>query len=384
MKRILLVMAATVTLGLADVAVAATYYVATNGTGNGTSPELATNSIQGAINLCSTGDVVIVGHGVYETGGMTNFPSGSLAATRVVFTTNNITVRSVDNDPSKTIIKGAWDPAATHCGPAAIRCVYLSEGSSLIGFTLTNGATEAAWGVTGRGGGVYAASTGPIVSNCVLVANDSYFGGGAEYCTLYKCLFAYNHSQGGGGAHRSILYGCRVIGNSASDTGGASFCTLYNCLVAGNTNGGSTGKAGGIRNCAAYNCTIVSNVAEKCAVGGVAELPESKLWNCIVYFNKGTNAATGNWGDSSIPFTNCCTTPMPTGYSNITNPPTFIDPGAGNWRLSADSPCINAGTNGIWTTSYPYDLDGNKRIRYGHVDIGAYERFNTGTHVHFR
>jgi len=379
-------MVAAVAAGLADVSVATTYYVATNGTGNGTSPESATNSIQGAIDLCSSGDAVVVGHGVYETGGLTNFPAGSLAATRVVFTKNNITVQSVDNDPSKTIIKGAWDPAATHCGPAAVRCAYLSTGSSLIGFTLTNGATEASWGLTGRGGGVYAASTSPKVSNCVIVANASYFGGGAGYCTLYNCLLSNNYSQGGGGTHLSILYGCKMIGNSAYNTGGASFCTLYDCLVAGNTNSGTTAEvAGGMSHCIAYNCTVVSNVSTRGETGGVAGLPECKLWNCIVYFNTGTNAASGNWYESSIPFTNCCTTPLPTGSSNITNNPAFVDPGAGNWRLSADSPCLNAGTNQAWmTTTYPYDLDGNARIRYTHVDIGAYERYTSGTLVHFR
>ncbi len=67
----------------------------------------------------------------------------------------------------------------------------------------------------------------------------------------------------------------------------------------------------------------------------------------------------------------------------------FIDKGnglygtnyvAGNLRLANNSPCINTGTNQDWmTTTYPYDLDGRARIRYGTVDMGAYEIIYNGT-----
>ena len=44
------------------------------------------------------------------------------------------------------------------------------------------------------------------------------------------------------------------------------------------------------------------------------------------------------------------------------------------------SPCINTGTNRDWMTNAS-DLDKRKRIRYGVVDIGAYERINAGSNL---
>lgn len=43
---------------------------------------------------------------------------------------------------------------------------------------------------------------------------------------------------------------------------------------------------------------------------------------------------------------------------------------------------VNAGTNQSWMTN-SYDLDGRKRIRYGTVDMGAYEMIYGGTLYRF-
>ncbi|MDO9542299.1 MAG: choice-of-anchor Q domain-containing protein [Kiritimatiellia bacterium] len=57
----------------------------------------------------------------------------------------------------------------------------------------------------------------------------------------------------------------------------------------------------------------------------------------------------------------------------------FENKDGGNYRLAANSPCVNRGINQSWMTTWPYDLDGRARIRYGTVDMGAYERINEGT-----
>jgi len=51
---------------------------------------------------------------------------------------------------------------------------------------------------------------------------------------------------------------------------------------------------------------------------------------------------------------------------------------SGDYRLRANSPCVNTGTNQGWMTN-SYDLDGRMRIRYGTVDMGAYEAIYNGT-----
>src|ERR1035437_5514856 len=204
---------------------AADWYVATNGPGGGaTNWATATNNIQDAISLCSPGDTVWVSNGVYQTGGVMD-PSfggtGSVLTNRVEITAA-ITVRSANNDPTNTIIKGRFDtgePGASGTvtnGPAAVRCVFMVPNSSLIGFTLTNGATlgEHLNGWDGFSGGVACYDYSPIISNCVIAGNSSEYSGGGTYCgTLYNCTIIGNSSANGGGAYNSKFYNCTIANN---------------------------------------------------------------------------------------------------------------------------------------------------------------------------
>ena len=71
------------------------------------------------------------------------------------------------NGPQLTMIEGAKAPGSTN-GDGAIRCVYLVNGASLSGFTLTNGVTRTDWRLARgvRGGGVWCESASGVVSNC--------------------------------------------------------------------------------------------------------------------------------------------------------------------------------------------------------------------------
>jgi len=73
-----------------------------------------------------------------------------------------------------------------------------------------------------------------------------------------------------------------------------------------------------------------------------------------------------------------------TNYGSITNNPLFVNPAGGDYRLANNSPCFNTGTNSSYTTNSAngggsQDLDWRIRVRYGTVDMGAYERLNRGT-----
>ncbi len=202
-------------------------------------------TIQEAVDVALAGDEIVVTNGLYQTGKGVAYPSGELYpadASRVALT-KPLLLRSV-NGPEVTVIHGYRVPGATNGpGPGALRCVYLTNGATLAGFTLTNGSS----GPFG-GGGVLCASGG-IVSNCVLTGNSAVGlgGGGAAGGTLNNCILVGNSAGDvGGGAGSSTLNNCRIIGNSAQNHGGGTHaCVLNNCLVTGNSAGGFGGGAEG-------------------------------------------------------------------------------------------------------------------------------------------
>jgi hypothetical protein len=392
----------------------------------------AATEIQSAIDAAVPGDQILVTNGVYQTG--TQFVSNVNSPNRVAVT-KPVTLQSV-NGPLATIINGYVNASN------AVRCVYLTNGALLSGFTLTNGA---GW----MGGGVYCESTNAVVTNCVLAGNicgvpfegggggahggtlnrctltgnsSGEDGGGASYCTLNDCVLTGNSTlRYGGGAYQCILnncvlqgnsatayyylqfiwgagggtfggtlINCTLTGNSAANGGGASGGTLINCTLTGNSatsdpfsKGG--GYGGGANGCTLINCTLTGNSA-------ISYPPPPP--NSFRSGGYGGGAYSGTLKNSIIYFNSanvdgdnyyggaldyCCTTPVPiNGSGNITSAPLFVDEAGGNLRLQSNSPCINSGNNSYVTVST--DLDGNLRIVGGTVDMGVYE-FQTPTSV---
>jgi hypothetical protein len=173
--------------------------------------DTAATNIQDAIDAAAAGEFVVVTNGLYATGGKAM--AGNLT-NRVALTTP-LTVASV-NGPWATIIQGAWDPATTN-GPLAVRCAWLTNGATLRGFTLRNGATRPLSGYVGAapesGGGVWCSSANGVVSHCVLTNNTAIYGGGISYGTLNNSVVVHNLANYGGGAYFAVVNNCTVIAN---------------------------------------------------------------------------------------------------------------------------------------------------------------------------
>lgn len=304
-------------------------------------------TIQAAVDAAVDGDLILVTNGVYATGARKVYAmSNRVAVARAV------RVQSV-NGPGVTVIRGYRMPSTTN-GFMAIRCVYLTNGAVLAGFTLTNGATQASGDINRQrsGGGVWCESAAAIVTNCILCGNSAYQGGGAYSGTFNRCTLTANVGYSGGGANASALYDCTLRGNSASTGGGATGGTLVGCELVDNSATG-TGDGGGVASGAVFSSTLTGNSAcygggasggslNHCTVAGNRAIASgggtyrASLTNCIVCYN---SARDGNY-DLYSSLSYCCTSPLPGfGDGNFDIDPQLVN----SSHLSAASPCRGAG-----------------------------------------
>lgn len=300
----------------------------------------AATNIQQAIEISLPGDEIVVTNGIYASGGRV---VAGLLMNRVAVD-KAVTIRSV-NGPQFTTIRGSQLLGQTN-GAGAVRCVYVTNGAVLSGFTIIGGATSTNGDVfiDQSGGGVWCAFETAVVTNCWIVGNSACVsGGGILGGTVTHCRILSNVAQYGGGAADSSLTDCLLYNNSALHSGGAA------------------------KGCSVRNCTLVQNSAG--VFGGGHS--HCSLLNCIVYYN--TAADEPNF-DSNSAIDYCCTTPEPNdfnGGNNITNEPLFVGLSTQDFHLKGISPCINAGKN--HSVGAGVDLDGQPRIRGTSVDLGCYE-----------
>jgi hypothetical protein len=214
-----------------------------------TSWATAATNIQDAVDAAMAGDQILVTNGIYANGG----------AIAVGTTSNRVAVlkplslQSV-NGPGMTVIKG----------DAMLRCVYLTNGAVLSGFTLSNAALWSDFAQDPRdaaGGGLLCESATAIASNCVIAGNFAdWHGGGAHGGTLIQCTLSGNMANGnGGGASSNIMIRCTVTNNSGGSGGGAYECVLEKCLVTGNSCNDPFAAGGGIWGGTGEECMISSN-----------------------------------------------------------------------------------------------------------------------------
>jgi len=348
--------------------------------------QTAARSIQDAISAnVIPGGVVLVSNGVYDTGGVVE-PGYGL--TNRVLVDRPLTVRSV-NGPGVTIIAGQGP-----LGDGAVRCAHLTGGCVLAGFTLSGGHTASHprdLVHERRGGGVWCDDTA-MVSNCIIEGNSSQdHGAGTYQGTIVGCLISGNYAANyGGGSCDGTVERCTIVSNSAHSGGGSYLGTLIGCRIFGNTARGIpplyAGVGGGVCEAKMLGCLMVENQA---TYGGGAWA--GTLNNCTVVGNHAGTSGGGVYGGTmlnSIAYFNTapidrnhtsvsechysCTIPLSPGPGNVAEDPLLVNPASGDYRLSAMSPCVDAGHNVDWVFD-AVDLEGKPRCLNGNVDIGAYE-----------
>ena len=349
--------------------------------------EHASTNIYDALALATSNDTLWVADGVYREPELVIPP--------------DVTVRSV-HGASSTVI----DAGAGH------RCVHLQTNTALEGFTITGGFADTGAGVKmergaelrhcrvagnaaiRKGGGVHCVSGGKIL-HCEIAGNAVSgtdggggvfldYGGEVAFCNVVSNRAAQRGGgilmdRGGGVIHNSI-----IEGNFARYGGGVMFFTtagsgyesgeMNNCLVRGNLagfrGGGVYANLGG----ELYNCTIVDNVASNRGGGvywSIDDFGFGAAANSIVYYNQAPEGPEVYNYEGHGLMVYCCTSPNP-GHGSFSDEPGFVDRPGGNYRLTANSPCVEAGNN-LHVLTSDLDLDGQQRIENQWVDVGAYE-----------
>jgi nitrous oxidase accessory protein NosD len=376
-------------------------------------------TIQGAINVASNGDTVLVAPGTYFE--------------NINFQGKSITVQS-EQGPDLTIIDGSDGSESV---------VTLSSGV-LSGFTITNGHAS-------FGGGISVGVGSPRIENNIIVNNVACGGAGIliagnRLATSDGPAIVGNEIKGNSIAACDITYGGagifvhdasgvlidsnRIIGNSASQTDdgggmlifGQSHLTITNNIISGNFAGAGGGIlihsttfsrtridqnlivgnqanlggaiiAAGLTGERLINNTIVNNDTAQGAgvfLATSSSFDGSSVKNNIIVAEQNQTAVDCSIATfASIEFAfNNVFSPQGSAYGpscglldlteNISANPNFADESVGNYQLRLGSPSIDAGTNlvqGLPAT----DLNGDPRVVDGDadgvavIDMGAFE-----------
>ncbi|MCF7809784.1 T9SS type A sorting domain-containing protein [bacterium] len=359
-------------------------------------------TIQDAIGWSADGDTILVQPGEYTE--------------NIDFDGKNIAVIGNPDDPSKVVIDGGGEN----------RVVTFDQGESsdalLSGFTIMNGRED--W----NGGGIFCEDSSPTLQYLIISGNSAYEGGGifcrnslstlqnliireneatsdggGLYCSgnqsfiLRDIVFEENSARQGGGLNSGVteleLWDITITGNYASSLGAGVYISrgdrveMTNVLIARNVADEVGGVAmDGVSEVFLTNVTIAANSGAGWVQHTLSNDIRTNMLNSIVWGNNGdqiylysghgdrgenrfdiayTDLHFGSMGIST--FGELCVVNI--GEGMLEDDPLFVDPDEGDYHLTADSPCIDAGD-----PESPEDPDETR------VDMGAFF-YNQGNAV---
>ena len=262
--------------------------------------------------------------------------------------------------------------------------VFLKGGSHTITDNIFTGnsATHLPTGVqVCWGGAVYVEQANAQITYNEFRQNLSHGSGGALHFMqgthfVSHNLFTENEAIGNGGAFSCSSTTMDVVNNlftnnSINGHGGA----IYSAL------GGGTNRY--VNNTFYGNRTTVNNAGGGIYLNGRTD----HILNCI-FWNNEVNGSTIAGGADVTAYNSNNSTFLNNTNQSTSSPinPLLTDAANGDFSLSSNSPCINAGNNAHFLSTYGNeDYIGNRRIYANTIDIGAIEyqgNVTTGISAH--
>lgn len=324
---ILLALILSVSLGSAS---AATRYVSAAALGSphdGLSWDTAFSTVQAAIDAAASGDSIWVAKGIYV---------GPISIAK------NVNLYGGFGGFETALTQRNWqaNPTVLDAGGGATAIVTVLPATAVIdGFTIRNTDRFRGIGVTLNG-------TSGKLFNCTLLHHGTGVSAGGTASTVADCIIADSAIGVSSDAGSPVIDGNLVTGCGTAIGSGGGSATVYNNTII--NNGTGVEYANFLRgNIIAWNTTGVSSFNT-----ATANLPAN---NCLYGNDSDWGAGTSQTGSNG----------------NISVDPKLANPAAGNVRLLADSPCINAG----YSVSLPVttDIYGGARVQGAKIDIGAAE-----------